>query len=91
MWGWTMGVGRGLGGGGQREKKWDNCNRINKKKNFKLQKKWLLMASIPSRGLGAEWAGGGLVPHHQGLPQAMPGACNPAEMSEAALQGVIGI
>ena len=30
--GWTVGVGGELHGGEQREKNWDNCNRI--KKNF---------------------------------------------------------
>ena len=30
MWGLTWGVERvGLGGGGEREKKWNNCNSIN--------------------------------------------------------------
>ena len=28
VWGLTVGVGAGLGGGGQRGKNWDNCNRI---------------------------------------------------------------
>ena len=38
VWGWAVGVGGGLGGGRQRAKNRDNCNRINK--NFKkIQKK----------------------------------------------------
>ena len=28
MWGLTVGVGAGLGGGEQRRQNWDNCNRI---------------------------------------------------------------
>ena len=28
VWGLTVGVGAGLGGGEQRRQNWDNCNRI---------------------------------------------------------------
>ena len=31
VWGLTMELGVGLGGGKQREEKWDNCNSINNK------------------------------------------------------------
>ena len=33
VWGLTMGGRSGVGRGGQRGKNWDNCNRINNKKN----------------------------------------------------------
>ena len=36
VWGLTVGAGRGLGGGGQRGKNWDNSNRINKYKKRNL-------------------------------------------------------
>ena len=42
VWGLTMGVGGGLGRGGQREENWDNCNSISNKifnKNFKNKRK----------------------------------------------------
>ena len=41
VWGLTVGEGGGLGGGKQREKNWDSCNRINKnnKKCLKKHKK----------------------------------------------------
>ena len=32
VWGLTVGLEGGLGGGGQRGKNWNNCNRINKNK-----------------------------------------------------------
>ena len=35
VWGLTVGAGGGLGGGRQREKIWDNCNRITIKKTKK--------------------------------------------------------
>lgn len=47
------------------------------------------MAIIPSSGLGAERAEGGLSPHRKGPLQAIP--CSPAKTSEASLQGVIEI
>ena len=31
-WGLTVGVGDGMGGGGQKGKNWNNCNRITIKK-----------------------------------------------------------
>ena len=37
-WGLTMGAGRGVGWGGQREKNWDNCNRITIKSDLKKKK-----------------------------------------------------
>ena len=44
VWGLTVGPGGGKGGGGQRGKNWDNCNRITIKnyiKKFKKRKKSL--------------------------------------------------
>ena len=40
VWGLTVGVGDGLGGGGKRREHWDNCNRITiikKEKKTHLQ------------------------------------------------------
>ena len=39
VWGWTLGTGGRLDGGGQRRKNWDNCNRINKNKKIKILKR----------------------------------------------------
>ena len=41
--GWAEGAGDGLDGGEQRQKNWDNCNRIKnnlKKKKIKEPEKW---------------------------------------------------
>ena len=35
VWALTVGAGGRLKGGGQREKYWDNCNRINRNKKYK--------------------------------------------------------
>ena len=38
MWELTVGMGGGMGGGGQRRKNWDNCNRITILKSLKKEK-----------------------------------------------------
>ena len=53
VWGLTVGVGSGLGGGGQKGKNWDNCNSIDNKifkltnkikfKTMKMKKIWRLL------------------------------------------------
>ena len=35
VWELTVGAGKGMGGGGQRGKNWDNCNRITIKNDLK--------------------------------------------------------
>ena len=47
--GMTMGVGSGLGGEGQRGKKWDNCNSINNKILRKI-KNWAYLYKLGRDG-----------------------------------------
>ena len=42
VWELTVGMGGGMGGGGQRRKNWDNCNRITIKMILKINNKILI-------------------------------------------------